>query len=260
MTMVPAENLPKQHHLPHGGGGGFYGYCGSSYTESFGLMSRVYGYDFHAEAYVGSDLAANRMAEDESTTNSLNEAGSNSKDNNQELELERDEGWLQLGLGGQPTRYDDNKHYQGDPTARRGGMIELDLLPGGMSQQARPLLGPIFHMPDFRAPPPPPPLLMHSFSSSLFFQHQQGSSSTFPHHGELSSSFRPIAQNIAAAPSASSSSSSSSLVPLGSYFARPFQVQSEMDVAGPSSDVRIIDPPRRPHSGIWFMLQASQNQ
>ncbi|TYH84793.1 hypothetical protein ES332_D02G220200v1 [Gossypium tomentosum] len=261
MTMVPAENLPKQHHLPHGGGGGgFYGYCGSSYTESFGLMSRVYGYDFHAEAYVGSDLAANRMAEDESTTNSLNEAGSNSKDNNQELELERDEGWLQLGLGGQPTRYDDNKHYQGDPTARRGGMVELDLLPGGMPQQARPLLGPIFHMPDFRAPPPPPPPLMHSFSSSLFFQHQQGSSSTFPHHGELSSSFRPIAQNIAAAPSASSSSSSSSLVPLGSYFARPFQVQSEMDVAGPSSDVRIIDPPRRPHSGIWFMLQASQNQ
>ncbi|PPS00651.1 hypothetical protein GOBAR_AA20009 [Gossypium barbadense] len=203
--MVPAENLPKQHHLPHGGGGGFYGYCGSSYTESFGLMSRVYGYDFHAEAYVGSDLAANRMAEDESTTNSLNEAGSNSKDNNQELELERDEGWLQLGLGGQPTRYDANKHYQGDPTARRGGMIELDLLPGGMSQQARPLLAPIFHMPDFRAPPPPPSPLMHSFSSSLFFHHQQGSSS-------------------------------------------------------PSSDVRIIDPPRRPHSGIWFVLQASQNQ
>ncbi|KAK7340803.1 hypothetical protein VNO77_21516 [Canavalia gladiata] len=32
--------------------------------------------------------------------------------------------------------------------------------------------------------------------------------------------------------------------------------------AGPSSDVtvRVVDPPRRPHSGIWFMLQASQNQ
>ncbi|XP_021290289.1 uncharacterized protein LOC110421127 [Herrania umbratica] len=250
MTMVPAENLSNQHHLPRGGGGGFYGCCGSSYTESFGLMSRVHGYDYHSEACLGSDLGANPMAEDESRTNSLNEERSSSKDNNQE---ERDEGWLQLGIGGQATRYDNRKHDQGDPTARRGGLIELDLLPGGSSQQARPL-APTFNMPEFRAPRPP---VMHSFSTSLFFQHQQGSSSAFP-QGEINWAFRPISQNIAAAPS--SSSSSSSLVPLGSYFARPFQVQPGMDVAGPSTDVRIIDPPRRPHSGIWFMLQASQNQ
>ncbi|XWS68757.1 hypothetical protein CRYUN_Cryun04dG0119400 [Craigia yunnanensis] len=252
MTMLPTENLSKQHHLLHGGGGGFYACCGNSYTESFGLMSRVNGYDYHSEACLGSDLGANSMAEDESRSTSLNEAGSSSKDNNQEQE-ERDEGWLQLSIGGQATRYDHNKHDQGDPTARRGGLIELDLLPGGISQQARPL-APIFHMPEFQAPPYPP--VMHSFSTSLFFQHQQGSSSTFP-HGEISWAFRPRAQNIAAAPS--SSSFSSSLVPC-SYFARPFQVQSGMDVAGSSSDVRIIDPPRRPYSGIWFMLQASQNQ
>ncbi|XP_022748911.1 uncharacterized protein LOC111298464 [Durio zibethinus] len=251
MTMVLAENLSRQNHLPHGAGGGFYDCCDSSYTESFGLMSRVHGYDYHTEGCLGSDLFANPMAEDESRTNSLNEAGSNSKDNNRE---ERDEGWLQLGIGGQATRYDHNMHDQVDPTARRGGLIELDLLPGGSSQQAR-SLAPIFHMPDFRAPPRPP--VMRSFSTSLFFQHQQGSCSTFP-HGEISWAFRPIAHNIAAAPP--SSSSSSSLMPLGSYLARQFQVQSGMDVAGPSSDVRIIDPPRRPHSGIWFMLQASQNQ
>ena len=249
MTMVPTENLSKQHHLPDGGECGFYGCCGRSYTKSFGLMSRVHGYDYHSEACLGSDLGVNPMAEDESRTNSLNEAGSSSKDNNQE---ERDGGWLRLSIGGQAARNDHNKHDQGDPTARRGGLIELDLLPGGSSQQARPL-APIFHMPEFRTPPRPP--VMHSFSTSLFFQHQQGSSSTFP-HGEINWAFRPIAQNIAAAPS----SSSSSLVPLGSYFARPFQVQSGMDVSGPSSDVRIIDPPRRPHSGIWFMLQASQKQ
>ncbi|GMI74864.1 hypothetical protein HRI_001155700 [Hibiscus trionum] len=258
MTMVPAGKFSKQHHLlPHGG---FYGCSGggSIYTERFGLMSRVHGYDFHTEAClgIGSDLDANPMAEDESRTNSLNEAGSNSKDNNnhQELELERDEGWLRLGIGGQAPA---TRH---DRTARREGLIELDLLPGGGSlQQARPL-APIFNMPEFRAPPRPPPL-MHSFSASLFFQHQQGSSSMFPYHEELSScsSFRPIPQNISAAPTASSSSSSS-LVPFGSYFARPFPVQPEMDVAGPSMDVRIIDPPRRPNSGIWFVLQASQNQ
>ncbi|KAK8996479.1 hypothetical protein V6N11_081751 [Hibiscus sabdariffa] len=33
-----------------------------------------------------------------------------------------------------------------------------------------------------------------------------------------------------------------------------------MDVVGLSSEVRIIDPPRRLHSRIWFMLQASHNQ
>ncbi|XWS63486.1 hypothetical protein CRYUN_Cryun06bG0101900 [Craigia yunnanensis] len=253
MTMVPAENLSKQHHLPDGGDCGFYGCCGSSYTKSFGLMSRVHGYDYLRGDCLGSDLSANPMAEDESRTNSLNEAGSSSKINNQERE-ERDEGWLQLSIGGQATRYHHNKHDQGDPTARRGGSIELDLLPGGSLQLERPL-APIFHMPEFRAPPRP--RVIHSFSTSLFFQHQRGSSSTFP-HGEISWPFRPIAQNIAAAPS--SSFTSSSLEPLESYFARPFQVQSRMDVAGPSSDVRIIDPPRRPHSGVWFMLKASQNQ
>ncbi|CAL0308320.1 unnamed protein product [Lupinus luteus] len=61
-------------------------------------------------------------------------------------------------------------------------------------------------------------------------------------------------------------------LPLGSYFATPFphfpssssSGFHQLDlVAGPTSDVttvRVVDPPRRPHSGIWFMLQASQNQ
>ncbi|XP_044492530.1 protein LAX PANICLE 2-like isoform X2 [Mangifera indica] len=97
----------------------------------------------------------------------------------------------------------------------------------------------------------------NSFSSSLFFQHQ-GSSSTFPPYQEINWAFRPISQNIAMASSSSSSSSSSSM-PFGSYFARPFQ-HTGIDVAGPSSDLRVIDPPRRPQSGIWFMLLASQNQ
>ncbi|KAF1869735.1 hypothetical protein Lal_00017311 [Lupinus albus] len=61
-------------------------------------------------------------------------------------------------------------------------------------------------------------------------------------------------------------------LPLGSYFATPsphFPSSSSSGfhqfdlVTGPTSDVttvRVVDPPRRPHSGIWFMLQASQNQ
>ncbi|CAF2045126.1 hypothetical protein BRARA_I02983 [Brassica rapa] len=30
--------------------------------------------------------------------------------------------------------------------------------------------------------------------------------------------------------------------------------------AGPSSEFRVLDPPRRPHSGLWFLLQASHFQ
>lgn len=251
--MVPAENLSKQHHHHHHLIYSGYGGCGaSSYSENFGHMSRIQGYDYSSEACLGSDLVANPMAEDESRTNSLNEAGSSSKENQEE----RDDGWLQLSIGSHTTSH-DIKHHQVDPTARRGGLIELDLLPGGSSQQARPL-APTFHVPEFRNPRPVMNIPgANSFSTSLFFQ-QQGSSSTFPHHQEINWAFRPIPQNIAMA--ASSSSSSSSLMPFGSYFARPFQVHTGIDVAGPSSDFRIIDPPRRPHSGIWFMLLASQNQ
>ncbi|XP_039069310.1 uncharacterized protein LOC120215833 [Hibiscus syriacus] len=221
MTMVPTENLSKQHHLPHGGGGGFD--CGKSYTEGLGLMSSVHGYDYQNEAYLGSDLvAATSMAKDESRTNSDN--------NNQEQE-EQDKGTCD--------EYDhNNKHGRGGSTLTEPGLL---LGGGSQSQQARPL-DPIFRL-------PPRPTVNNSFSTLFFQQHQQGSSSMIPcipNHGEINRTFKPIAP----------SSSSSSLAP---YFGRPFQVQT-MDVDGPSSEVRIIDPPRRPHSGIWFILQASHNQ
>ncbi|KAK9189190.1 hypothetical protein WN944_020596 [Citrus x changshan-huyou] len=315
--MVPAaENRTKhqqQHHNHNHNLVYNYGGCGGSYSDSVvGLMSRIQqqqqqGYEYSSSdqgCLLGSDLddvvvVSNNnnnnnpipMAEDESRTNSLSEAeaGSSSKDNQEE----RDEGWLQLSIGSHTKTSHGLKHHDDevevDPTARRGrgrgrgGLIELDLLPGGgSSQEASALLGTAstafhHHAPEFRGQRP---LLMNmaaaagattsSFSSSsLFFQQQQqgggGSSSfsTFPHyhHQEINWAFRPIPipQNIALA-SSSSSSSSSSLMPFGSYFARPFQVHTGLDVAGPSSDFRIIDPPRRPHSGIWFMLLASQNQ
>ncbi|KAL5760288.1 hypothetical protein ACOSP7_018803 [Xanthoceras sorbifolium] len=284
MTMVPAENLSKQqqqqyhhhHRLLYSDYGGYGG----------GLMNRIQGYDYSgSEACLGSDLVVvvnnnnsnnnnnKSMAEDESRTNSLNEAASSSKDNQEDHQHhhQRDEPWLQLSIGTHTTSHDMIKHgdhHQVDPTAaaaaaRRGGLIELDLLPGGgSSQQAKvsSIASTNFHGPEFR--PPPRPLMniagATGYSTSLFFQ--QGSSSTFPHHQEINWAFRPVVpQNIALA--SSSSSSSSSMMPFGSYFTRPFQAHaSGIDIAGPSSDFRVIDPPRRPHSGIWFMLLASQNQ
>ncbi|KAK7295622.1 hypothetical protein RJT34_18533 [Clitoria ternatea] len=85
-------------------------------------------------------------------------------------------------------------------------------------------------------------------------------------------SFSPLLLPPNSSSSSSSSHSSSLRPPLGSYFPTPFHHfpssssspgfdQFDVAAAGPSSDVtvRVVDPPRRPHSGIWFMLQASQN-
>jgi hypothetical protein len=267
MTILRAQNLSNeqqhQHHHHHLSGGGYAG-CGGGFRENFGLMNRVQGYELYcSESCLGSDLVVgDQMAEDESRTNSLNEAGSSSKD----IQEERDEGWLQLSIGGHGhtstiTHNNVNKHDDlADPTPRRpSGLLELDLLPGGSSQQARPL-APIFHVPEFRTP-----RAVTSFpggGNSLFFQHHPaGSSSNFPHQQDINWGFRPIRHIIGTASSSSTSSSSSSpLMPFGSYFPHPFQLHSGIDAAGPSLDFRVIDPPRRPHSGIWFMLQASQNQ
>ncbi|XP_050220964.1 uncharacterized protein LOC126671250 [Mercurialis annua] len=297
MTMVPAQTLSEhqqeQHHsLFYGGYGGFGGGGGGSYnSQSFGVMSRLEeGYDYcisDTNCLLGSDLvlrAANNnnlMAEDESRTNSFNEAaGSSSKDqnhnhenittNNKNKDNDQEEDWLQLSIGGgggntTPSSANQRKFQEMDPTAggRGGGLVELDLLQGGG-----------FSAPNFQVPSARSQVMnlaagSTNFTTSVFFQRPAGSSSLmYPHHNnqEINWAFRNVPYNIATAPSSSSSpnsqSSSSSLMPpLGSYFSRPFQVHSG---AGPSSstvsDFRVIDPPRRPHSGIWFTLQASLNQ
>ncbi|KAA8530009.1 hypothetical protein F0562_034535 [Nyssa sinensis] len=245
MTMIPPQNISKQDRY-----GGYGGGCGDSYSESCGLMSRLEAYDTCSATCLGSDLVVGPMAEEESRTESVNEAGSSSKD----VQDERDEGWLQLGIGGHMTNHDNKvDHDQADPASGRGGLIELDLLPGGSTQQLKSLsLAPIFHVPGFRAPIPS--IAAANSYSSLFLQHPGTSSPNYAHHQEINWAFRPLP------PTMTADSSSSSLMPQGSYFSHPFQHHAGVDVAGPSLDFRVVDPPRRPHSGIWFMLQASQNQ
>ncbi|GFY88091.1 RING finger protein [Actinidia rufa] len=146
------------------------------------------------------------------------------------------------------------------PTTQRTGFIELDLLPTSNSHQVRSLpIPPVFSVPEVR----PPRLFSNitsttNYSSSLLLQHP-GTSSMFPQHQDMNWAFMPVPRNRMVA--STSSSSSYSFMPPGSYFTRPFHLHGAgVDVAGPSLDFRIIDPPRRPHSGIWFLLQASQNQ
>lgn len=140
-----------------------------------------------------------------------------------------------------------------------------------------------FQVPDFRGPfltTAAPPTTI----TSLFLQPQHRAAGTtidsvpaamtYTHQYDYLP-FRPYPQSMTTSttvlnpPLSSSPSFSGSLEQVpgsgsGSYHGRPLHFHSgSLDVtAGPAArmDIRVVDPPRRPHSGVWFMLQASQNQ
>ncbi|XP_006361924.2 uncharacterized protein [Solanum tuberosum] len=282
MTMInPCENISRENLIQRSTS--IYGFGLGDYESNFNLMTRLDAED-DEEYYVqrdnsyvlGSDLAV--MAEDESRTGSINETGSSSKDNNndntdnknhKEEEDEEEKGWLQLSIGGHTYMPTSNKPEENSRRSTGGsGLVELDLLPTVSSQQGKPTV----HMNEFRAPPPPPPRRYQqqflttstaiTTSSSLFLQQYPGmgvgSSSTtmFPQQQQqeiINWGFRPMTTPI-------QQNMNLSLVSSGSHFGPgPFPVLG--GVPGPSSiDFRVVHPPRRPHSGLWFSLQPSSNQ
>ncbi|XP_010453385.1 PREDICTED: 1-phosphatidylinositol 3-phosphate 5-kinase-like isoform X2 [Camelina sativa] len=195
-----------------------------------------------------------------SNNNNNDNNNNNNNNNNSNSEAEdhemRQQGWLRLSIGHEDDVKPDLDHrqqHQTDPTARRDSFLELNLFSGGSNRGEEVGL----------------PL------SSLFHHHQHQSGGMminplmFPTRpeemiGPWAAAFRTpfVPQNL----THPSASSASLMMPLmGPYFGRSsFQPQllgNNRDVvAGPSSSFRVIDPPRRPHSGIWFLLQASQNQ
>lgn len=200
--------------------------------------------------------------------------------------------WLQLGIGLTSTKQDRDRTV---PATTGSGPVELDLLPLRRNFDQPPAFFPVavsgrggpsfggsssFVFEHQTASPSSMSMSMASGPITSAFGHQEMLNWAF---GPLlppsmpimpsSSSFTPLPPHHPP-PSSSSSSSqtchSSLRPPLGSYFPTPFHHfpsssgfdQYDVAAAGPSSDVtvRVVDPPRRPHSGIWFMLQASQNQ
>lgn len=159
--------------------------------------------------------------DDDSTTNTFNQQPSSNTD----------DGWLQLSIGRGRPRTTSN-------------LVELDLLPGrGGDNPATATTSRDFLTPEAAT------TARSETGMQLFFG--TPTSSNFVQQ-EINWAFRPM---LAA-------SSSSSFLPVG--VRSPFiQFQSsgvQAGDAGPSSDVRIINPPRRPHSGIWFTLKALENQ
>ncbi|KAF5741206.1 hypothetical protein HS088_TW10G00202 [Tripterygium wilfordii] len=267
MTMVPAQTLSKHHQLYYGG----YDGCDGGYTEEEEYYEAEAGLLGRSDLVLAPAAASNPMAEDESRTTTTNYTTSASLNNNEAaassskvVQAEDDASWLQLSIGA-----------SAKTTPRRGGggLVELDLLPARSGSEGErviseenitrvlPAAAPL--TPIFHAPPGPVP--------SFLFQAAGSSSSTVvpsppPHHHQenINWVFRPAELSSIGTNSLSSASSSNpaSFMQLGSYFARtPFQLQGGgVNVAGPSLQFRVIDPPTRPHSGIWFSLQASQNQ
>ncbi|GMH27393.1 hypothetical protein Nepgr_029236 [Nepenthes gracilis] len=235
------------------------------------------------------------MAEEESTTN-ISPPSESSKESQDHHD---NQAWLRLGIGTHASschphlQSSTTEQQIFDPTltARAqqrslvapGFTVDLNLQPpggstssGGAFQQPRPAL-PLTSANTIHAPPHPDSIMtsggVSSFGESLFFQHQGPSglavsTSTTPiiqghgHRRQINWGFPPPIINPRMLIAASSSSPSSSLMPLGPFFTdRPFhQAHIGVHGAGPSSYMRVIEPPRRSHSGIWFMLLASQNQ
>ncbi|CAJ1838432.1 unnamed protein product [Sphenostylis stenocarpa] len=200
--------------------------------------------------------------------------------------------WLQLSIGLTSTKQDSDRTV---PTTTGSGLVELDLLPSRRSFDQPPAFFPVVASgrgggPSFGGSSSL--LFEHQTTSSSSMSMSTASgpiTSTFGHQEMMNWAFGPLlthsmpimpsSSSFTPLPPPSSSSSSSQSCysplrpPLGSYFPTPFHHfpssssssgfdQYDVAGAGPSSDVtvRVVDPPRRPHSGIWFMLQASQNQ
>ncbi|KAJ7957494.1 E3 ubiquitin protein ligase drip2 [Quillaja saponaria] len=190
-----------------------------------------------------------------------------------------------LNLGGRGSRFAELELLPSSSTATGAAQYSAPELSG------RTTLVPMFH----QAPGPSISYTSttNTSTSSLFFQNVSvqgsGSGNNIPyyHHSQEINwaSFRPMPNTMAMGmgmgwmPSSSSSSSSSLRPPpphttphlgVGSFLGiKPFQFHGGAaglidHATGPSSSsdqyVRVIDPPRRPHSGIWFTLQASPNQ
>lgn len=280
MTMInPCENISKENLIRRGST--VYGLGLGGIESDYSLMSRLSAAEGDDEYYaqrdnlclLGSDLAV--MAEDESRTGSINETGSSSKDNNNNKEEEEEKGWLQLSIGGHMYMPTNNKREENSrrSSGEGGGLVELDLLPTiSTSEQGKSTLAsnsPTVHIHEFRAPPPPAPptqrqqqhqlMTTTNTMSSLILQQYHpgaGTSSTtiFPQQQEIINwGFRPM-------PAPIQQNMNLSIVSSGSHFG-PGTFPILGGVPGPSSiDFRVIHPPRRPHSGLWFSLQPSRNQ
>ncbi|KAL8224497.1 hypothetical protein R6Q57_019972 [Mikania cordata] len=217
---------------------------------------------------LGRGFCSDLMAEDESRTEtSINneEAGSSMKDDHVHDDHDDDHSrWLQLSLGGGHIQTTNHSHRMLTAENTAPPSVNLDLLSGvddgGLSRQI-PLSPPpvsrqlLFSLPEFLGSHRPTPTVFFlqpnqtaaPMNSAPFVTlQQQQQHETNYNYMQLT---RQYPTNVNPQVSSSSTFSGSP-----EQHGRPIHVHRRLNVA------RVINPPRRLHSGVWFMLQASQNQ
>ncbi|KAL2329687.1 hypothetical protein Fmac_017268 [Flemingia macrophylla] len=251
-----------------------------------------------AEESSRHNTTTNEEAEAGGSTSKEEEEGEGANlNNNSNINNNDNNNWLQLSIGLTSTKQQDRDRTVPTTTTTGSGLVELELLPSRRITEIPAAVFPVMAAGRGGGGPgygvSSSLLLEHQTTSCSSMSVSMASgpiTSTFGHQEMMNWAFGPLLppNSMPIMPSSSftlpppphppsSSSSSQSCYssmrpPLGSYFPTPFSHhfpcsssgfdQYDVAGAGPSSDVtvRVVDPPRRPHSGIWFMLQASQNQ
>ncbi|MCL7046280.1 hypothetical protein MKW94_023772 [Papaver nudicaule] len=247
-TLTPSS---WYHDDPNGGGGGGGEGIGS---DHLGMV------DDHGQPMEG--------AEDESRTSSVNESSSskgNTTTTTTTILKDDDTRWLQLGLGGSHDqlnyKLDDRRIDPNTTTQTRNDLVELNLFAGANNNTQHVIKQPMITT--------PPNMDTISTPSLFLSQPRSNFSSNFLHQQQevVSWGYRPNPWNPIASTSSTSTSSSNSLLPMASPSPSYQQQQrfqhhnnTVMDMLSPNSDLKVVNPPRRPHSGVWVILQASQNQ
>ncbi|XP_076908178.1 uncharacterized protein LOC143564927 [Bidens hawaiensis] len=231
------------------------------------------GYDCFISLRKGLVSVSDLMAEDESrtetSTNNEEEAGSSSKDINMNVDVDGDHGhWLQLSLGGghvsSSSITSNRSQMELTGEMEKFPPVTLDLLTGGgsassSSRQIRQAPQPppqlIFQAPEFQGRSsfllqPSQTAAAMNFVPFMTLQQQQQQQQQQHEQYETNYNYMHLIRPLNYPPVSSSSSFSGS----SDQHGRSINVHRRLNVA------RVVNPPRRPHSGVWFVLQASQNQ
>ncbi|CAN7133634.1 unnamed protein product [Brassica rapa subsp. narinosa] len=172
----------------------------------------------------------------------------------------RDKSWLRLGVGPEKNNNGTSSYKLqrccSKNASGRENSLDLTLFTSS-STAAGAVRSKVDH------PQPQPPYshdeLLTMRGASLVYNHQLFRPQTLLNRGYSFPFSKPwIPQYTAPFRPSSIGMMSERNVTISNSFTRSWC--EEEGGAGPSSEFRVIDPPKRPHSGLWFLLQASQFQ
>lgn len=172
----------------------------------------------------------------------------------------KDKSWLRLGIGPEENNNNNNntasyklKRCCSENASGRERSLELSLF-----STAAEAVNSSVDLPPQPQPPYPHDQLLMMRGASLVYNNQLIRPQTLLNRGFSFQSAKPWIPQYTAPFIRQTSLGMMSDVTYSNSVRKSCCVDEEG--AGPSSEFRVLDPPRRPHSGLWFLLQASQLQ